>query len=167
MSTRRKLAWLAAVALALAIGVWLYVTYSPTRAVIRRFEDLAEALTFTEARGPLQSAIAAATVRDLLTDPVLLRTPLHGLDGSFSPSEATAQLVGVQSYFVMLVLEFADFTIAFPTRDTALVTVTGRLRGFSKSGEEIDEIRELHGTLVRADGSWRFSQCDVIDVVEK
>lgn len=164
---RAPRALLAAVAIALAAGVWLYTTRSPTRAVIRRFKELADAMTFTEARGPLQAAVAAANVRDLLADPVVLRTPVPGLNGTFTPSEATAQAIGVQGYFVMLVLEFADFRVTFPTRETAVVTVTGRLRGFSKSGEEVDEIRELHGAMTHDGGAWRFTRCEVFDVVEK
>jgi hypothetical protein len=103
----------------------------------------------------------------LFLEPCELKSPHEPLSGSYSRQEISAYAGSGRSHFSQLSLKFYDLHVAFPQEEVAQVNLTARLVGRSKTGEWVDEIRELDCLLKKTDRKWFFSQIEVIEVLKK
>ena len=103
----------------------------------------------------------------LFLEPCELKSPNESLSGSYTRQEISAYVGSARSHFFELNLKLYDLHVDFPEKEIAKVNLTARLIGRSKTGERMDEIRELDCLLKKTDRKWFFSQVEVIEVLKK
>ncbi len=72
-----------------------------------------------------------------------------------------------RAHFRELELRFLDFSISFPERERATVTVTAHLRGTLTPGDAVDEPRELRCQLMKIDGKWYLIRMEGVGVLRR
>jgi len=96
-----------------------------------------------------------------------LKVPDQSLSGTYTREEISTYAGSARSHVSQLDLRFYDLHIVFPEKEVAKVTLTARLTGRSRAGEQMDEIRELECLLKKIEKKWLFSQMEVIEVLKK
>lgn len=140
---------------------------SPTRQVLRRFEDLAALVSKSGPESPVQLAIKGQMLQEYFTQPAELRSGFYGMEGSLMPTDIASQTLAARNMFTTLTLRFPDVSVSFPQRDAATATLTARLHGVLSGGEAVEEIREMRCELRRVDRKWRFASCEFVNVLAK
>jgi len=164
-----KIKYLLAGVLMVIIGIVLASTIFPSeeKRVKKRFHLLSEWVSKSSEENPFTMLQKMKDISTLFLDPCELKFPHESLSGSYTRQEISAYAGSVRSHFSPIGLEFYDLHIAFPEREEAKVTLTARLTGKSKTGEQVDDIRELDCLMKKMDGKWFFSQIEVIEVLKK
>ncbi len=156
-------------ALIAIIAIILAVTVFPSeeKRVKKRFHLLSEWVSKSPEESPLTMLQKMKDMGTLFLEHCELKAPNESLSGSYTRQEISAYAASARSHFSQLDLKFYDLQITFPEKEVATVTLTSRLRGKSKAGEQVDEIRELECLLKKIDRKWFFSQIEVIEVLKK
>jgi hypothetical protein len=106
-------------------------------------------------------------IRLLFSEKVNLVVPYYNLAGDFSRQDVVNFATRARMSFLTISLRFYDLKIDLSERDTAKVDLTGRLKGFSSTREETDEVRELYCVLKKIGDRWLFSKIEVVEVLKK
>jgi len=164
-----KIKYLLAGVLFVIIGIVLAATVFPSeeKRVKKRFHLLSEWVSKSPEENPFTMLQKMKDIGTLFFEPCELKAPNESLSGSYTRQEISAYAGSVRSHFSQLGLKFYDLHIAFPQKEVAKVTLTARLIGKSKTGEQADEIRELECLLKKIDKKWFLSQIEVIEVLKK
>jgi hypothetical protein len=164
-----KIRYLLVGALIVIVGIVLVVTVFPSeeKRVKKRFHLLSEWVSKSPEEGSLTMLQKMKDIGTLFVEPCELKSPNESLSGSYTRQEISAYAGSARSYFSQLNLKLYDLHVVFPEKEVAQVNLTARLIGRSKTGEGVDEIRELDCLLKKVDGKWFFSQIEVIEVLKK
>jgi hypothetical protein len=164
-----KIRYLLVGALIVIVGIVLVVTFFPSeeKRVKKRFHLLSEWVSKSPEEGSLTMLQKMKDIGTLFVEPCELKSPNESLSGSYTRQEISAYAGSARSYFSQLNLKLYDLHVVFPEKEVAQVNLTARLIGRSKTGEGVDEIRELDCLLKKVDGKWFFSQIEVIEVLKK
>ena len=151
------------------IGVVLAVTVFPSeeKRVKKRFRLLSEWVSKRPEENPITMLQKMKDIGTLFLEPSELKAPNDSLSGSYTRQEISAYAGSVRSHFSQLDLKLYDLNVAFPEKEVAQVTLTARLIGKFKTGEQVDEIHELDCLMKKVDKKWFFSQIEVIEVLKK
>ena len=151
------------------VGIVLVVTVLPSeeKRVKKRFHLLAEWVSKSPEENSFTLLQRMKDIGTLFHEPCELKAPNESLSGSYTRQEISAYAGSARSHFFELHLKLYDLHVAFPEREVAKVTLTARLIGKTKTGEQMDEIRELDCLLTKTDRKWFFNQIDVIEVLKK
>ena len=151
------------------IGIILVVTVFPTeeKRVRKRLHLLSEWVSKSPEENPFTMLQKMKDIGTLFLDPCELKAPNESLSGSYTRQEISAYTGSARSHFSKLDFKFYDLHVTFPEKDVAKVTLTTRLVGKFKTGEQVDEIRELDCLLRKIDREWFFNQIEVIEVLKK
>jgi type II secretory pathway pseudopilin PulG len=147
-------------------GIWLFRP-SDEKQIKKRFRVLTEVVEKKPQESMLTLAAKATKLSSLFTSPCQLSTGSSFLDGTYQPTEVAQVIASLRSRFSDMSLRFTDITIELTEDDTADVLVTARLTGQASGGDRADEYRELRCILKKVDGTWLFSSCEVIRVLDK
>ncbi|MGI5868995.1 MAG: hypothetical protein ACOX9C_06105 [Kiritimatiellia bacterium] len=165
VNLRKALVAAAAVMLASAFLLWMLRDDEAGR-VRKRFDELADLAEVAPGAHIIATGLASSNLGELFTDPATLRTPLYDLGGgAYSRQQIVQNAAAIKGGCERLALEFIDLKTHFPSPDTAVSTVTIRVRGTHRAAGSFDETRELECRLVKEDGAWRFADCTVVDVL--
>ena len=151
------------------IGIVVAVTLFPSeeKRVKKQFHLLSE---YT-AKAPEENAFALLqkikNIKTLFDEQCELKAPSESLSGNYKREEISTYAGSARSYFSQLHLKFYDFHILFPEKEVAKVTLTSRLTGKSRAGEQVDETRELECVLKKIGKKWLFSAIEVVEVLKK
>jgi hypothetical protein len=161
--------YLLAGVLIVIIGIVLVVAVFPSeeKRVKKRFRLLSEWVSKSPEEGSLTMLQKMKDIGTLFLEPCELKSPNESLSGSYTRQEISVYAGSARSHFSQLNLKFYDLQVAFPEKEVAKVNLTARLIGRSKTGEQVDEIRELDCLLKKMDRNWFFSQIEVIEVLKK
>jgi hypothetical protein len=164
-----KIRYLLVGALIVIVGIVIVVTVFPSeeKRVKKRFHLLSEWVSKSPEEGSLTMLQKMKDIGTLFVEPCELKSPNESLSGSYTRQEISAYAGSARSYFSQLNLKLYDLHVVFPEKEVAQVNLTARLIGRSKTGEGVDEIRELDCLLKKVDGKWFFSQIEVIEVLKK
>ena len=151
------------------IGIVLAATVFPSeeKRVKKRFYLLSEWVSKSPEESALIMLQKMKDIGTLFLEPCELRSPNEFLSGSYTRQEISAYAGTARSHFSQLNLKLYDPHVDFPEKEVAKVNLTARLIGRSKTGERVDEIRELDCLLKKMDRKWFFSQIEVIEVLKK
>jgi hypothetical protein len=151
------------------IGVVLAVAVFPSeeKRVRKRVRLLSEWVSRPPEENPVTMLQKMKDISTLFLEPSELKAPDDSLSGSYTRQEISAYAGSARSHFFELDFKFYDLHVAFPEKVIAEVKLTARLTGKLKTGEEVDEIRELECLLKKVDKKWFFSQIEVIEVLKK
>lgn len=164
-----KIKYLLVGVLMVIIGIVLAATVFPSeeKRVKKRFYLLSEWVSKSPEEGALIMLQKMKDIGTLFLEPCELRSPNEFLSGSYTRQEISAYAGTARSHFSQLHLKLYDLHVDFPEKEVAEVNLTARLIGRSKTGERVDEIRELDCLLKKMDRKWFFSRIEVIEVLKK
>jgi hypothetical protein len=164
-----KIKYLLVGVLVVIIGIVVAAAVFPSeeRSVKKRFLLLSEWVSKSPEESSLTMLQKMKDIGTLFFEPCELKSPNESLSGSYTRQEISAYAGSARSYFSQLNLKLYDLHVVFPEKEMAQVNLTARLIGRSKTGEGVDEIRELDCLLKKMDRKWLFSQIEVIEVLKK
>jgi hypothetical protein len=156
-------------ALILLAGIWLIRVFWPSeeKRIQRAFDSLAEYARKSEGEAPLTAIQKIQRLQSLFGETCELQFPTYGISGSFARQDLSLMAARGRAHFQELELSFHDFSISFPEKEMASVTVTARLRGRMVRGEAVDEPHELRCHLRKIDGQWYFIRLEGVEVLKR
>ena len=119
-----------------------------------------------------ESSSAAALVvktnvlKNYFTDPCTLSVHRGFLQGTFNDVRIANEIMRVNMFFESSDLSYSDLVISVNTPE-AETTFTGRFQAVTKSGEKVDEVREIELKLRKIDKKWKISSAEVRKILEK
>jgi len=164
-----KIKYLLVGVLMVIIGIVLVVKVLPSeeKRVKKRFHLLSEWISKSPEENSFIMLQKMKDIGTLFLEPCELKAQNESLSGSYTRQEISAYAGSARSHFFELDFKFYDLHITFPEKVIAKVTLTARLIGKLKTGEQVDEIRELDCLLKKIDRKWFFNQIEVIEVLKK
>ncbi len=151
------------------IGIVLAVAVFPSeeKRVKNRFRLLSEWVSKSTEENPITMLQKAKDIGTLFLEPSELKASGDLPSGSFTRQEISAYAGRARLHFSEIDLKFYDLHVFFPEKEVAQVTLTARLIGKLKTGEQADEIHELDCLMKKVDNKWFFSQIEVNEVLKK
>lgn len=164
-----KIKYLLAGVLIVIVGIVLVFVVFPSeeKRVKKQFHLFSEWVSKSPEESSLTMLQKMKDIGTLFLEPCELKSPHESLSGNYTRQEISAYAGSARSYFSQLNLKFYDLQVAFPEKEVAQVNLTARVVGRSKTGEGVDEIRELDCLLKKMDRKWLFSQIEVIEILKK
>ncbi len=144
-----------------------YLFQSEEKRVRKQFDLLSEYVS----KEPDENAIAMANkmqkLGSLFGDSCELQVALELLSGIYTREEIASYAARARARFSRVSLEFYDLEVTFPERSVAKVTLTARLTGRTRAGEQMRDTRELECLLKMSEKKWLFTHIAVIEVLRK
>jgi len=157
----------AAVLLIAGILVAVYLSQSEEKRVKKQFDSLSEWVSKDADETAFTMARKTQNIGTLFTESCEFKAPFYSLSGSYTPDDISSYAAQARLGFSRVSLHFYDLDIDFLEKTSAKVMVTGRLKGESKGGERLDEVREVHCVMKKIDNTWLFNEIEVIEVLKK
>ncbi|OGP53926.1 MAG: hypothetical protein A2162_03885 [Deltaproteobacteria bacterium RBG_13_52_11b] len=158
---------IALVVVGLGLLVTVYFSQSEEKRVRKQFDLLSEYVS----RDPDENTIAMAhnmqKLGSLFGDSCELKIAVEFLSGTYTREEIASYAARARARFPKLSLEFLDLEITFPENGFAKVSLTARLTGRTRAGEQMRETRELECLLKKIEKKWLFNNIEVIEVLRK
>jgi hypothetical protein len=151
------------------LGLFAVVYFSPSeeKRVRKQFDLLSEYVS----RDPDENTIAMAhkmqKLGSLFDDSCDLKIAVEVLSGTYTREEIASYAARGRARFSKLSLGFHDLEVTFPESGVAKVSLTARLTGRTRAGEQMRETRELECLLKKSEKKWLFSNIEVIEVLRK
>jgi len=167
-----KTRYLIIIFLILLLGIFLfkYIKSGEGKKVKKAFKLLSNYVEKKPDEDLFSSMNRIKNISRLFLEPCVFKIeedPLYCFSGHFTRDEIGGYALRGRSYFLELSLEFDDFKIEFPDRETAHVLLRGRLTGKSKIGENIEEVRQLLCILKKVENNWLFQHFEVNEILKK
>jgi ketosteroid isomerase-like protein len=137
--------------------LWWRLHPSEEKVVAKRVNQFAECVSKSEGEGNAAMALRMNSLPGFLADRVSIEVQSQFVDGTYDSSELASHIARARTMCAQLKLTFHDVKVAVNGPDTATATFTARLTARSKSGDSQSETREIHATLKKTDGKWRFT----------
>ena len=144
-----------------------FLVQTDEKKIRAQFGLLAEWISKEPDESPVTTSHNIQHIATLFADPCAFKADIISFTGSYTPDEI-AGFVG-RSRFSMtyLTLKFYDLDIIFVQEGVAQATVTAKLTGKTRSGDILEATHELKTVLTKTEGTWRFSQVEVVEVLKK
>ena len=119
-----------------------------------------------------ESAFALARRLDhmaaLFADRVELKVPRYELSGTHTRREIVNLAARARMAFSQTTLKFHDVSVAISEEGMGKVSATGRLKGMSVNGDNVDEIQDLELIFQKGgEGRWLITAIEVVEVLKK
>jgi Flp pilus assembly pilin Flp len=135
--------------------------------VRKQFTQLAERVSKEPDESLVTTSYNIQHIAMLFADPCIFKADIIAFSGSYTPDEISGFAGRSRFYLAHLSLTFYDLNIAFLEEGVAQVMVTARVTGKTKGGDDINTTHELKTVLTETEGEWRFSQVEVVEVLQK
>ncbi len=155
--------------LVLLTGIWLRARFSESeeKQVRRRFDRLSEWVSKDSGETIVTAARKVRSIASIFAHDCSVVTEEPSLSGAWGREDIANRATQIRSSFTDFRLRFYDLDVAFVGRDSASALFTGRVTGWTRYQERVDESREVTCTLVRVDGEWVLTRIEVVAVLEK
>ena len=158
---------IAGLVLAAAIVAYFIFSQSEAEKIKKQFTFIAEKLEKSDKENPLIAAANANKIQEVFTEPFTIHAPAYDVSREVSTDEISPIVLSTRTQYAQMTLKFYDYSIDFPAKDTANVSVTEVLRGKLTSGEYVEDINELSCKINKVDGVWLITEIEVVEVLEK
>lgn len=169
LSRWKKWIWLMLIIGAAVLG-WRCLGGGEEQKLRRTFSDLGGAVS--KGTGAVANLSVLGTLDNLdklLADSLTLQVSAdedYGLAGTYSRSEAKANIARMRQVCKSLKVNFSDIKIRTKTATAATIDATVRAVA-TFDGGKVEEVRLLTCQLVKQEGSWRFQSFVERQVLEK
>jgi len=155
--------------LAAIIGIWAVLHFSPSekKRVKKQFDLLSEWASKEPDENVFTMAKKTQNIGTLFAGNCRIKVDMASLSGNYTPEEISSYAAQARLQFSEVSLRFYDLSVEFPEADMAEIILTARLKGNSKDGEYVHEIRELACVLRKIENRWLFTGIEVVEVLEK
>ena len=158
---------IAIVAVGLCLFAVLYFSPSEEKRVRKQFDLLSEYVSKDSDENTIAMAHKMQKLGSLFGDSCELKIAVEVLSGTYTREEIVSYAARGRARFSKLSLEFLDLEVTFPEHGVAKVSLTARLTGRTRAGEQMHETRELESLLKKTGKKWLFSNIEVIEVLRK
>jgi hypothetical protein len=158
---------IALVAVGLCLFAVLYFSPSEEKKVRKQFDLLSEYVSKDSNENAIAMANKMQKLGSLFGDSCELQVAVELLSGTYTREEIASYAARARTRFQKVSLGFHDLEVTFPENGVAKVTVTARLTGQTRAGEQIRETRELECLLKKRENKWLFNHIEVIEVLRK
>jgi len=166
MVNRKQVIAIAVIAAVILGGTfWLFPT--DKRKIKKHFKALSEMALKEGDEPPLAQAKPMRMAPDLFADSCRLFYPARDVEGEFSAEQMGRYAARARQNFKELHLDFYDMAIHISEGGMADVSTTARLSGLTLRGEASETTNELDVSLSKIDGEWRFTEFEIVEVLEK
>jgi hypothetical protein len=164
-----KIRYMVIVGALLAAGIIAFVIFSQSEEakVRKQFGVLAEKMEKTEKETPLVAAARANKIKELFAETCTVHAPAYSFSREISSQDLPSLVIATRSRYSKISLEFYDFIIEFPAKDSAHVNLTANMTGKLRSGEYVDDVHELKCNLTKTEDTWLFREIEVVEVLKK
>jgi hypothetical protein len=164
-----RIKYLAIAVLVVILGIWaaLHFFQSEEKKVKKQFHLLSNWASKEAGENTFTMAQKTRNIGKLFAEHCELKADLISFSGRYTPEEIYSYAASARFRFSNLSLQFYDFNVAFPEEGIARVTLTGRLKGRTTTGEDVDETHELECALKKIDNKWLFSYVEVVEALKK
>jgi hypothetical protein len=164
-----KIKYIVAAGVVLVAGIIAFVIFSQSEEekVKKQFSVLAEKMKKTEKETPLVAAGKANRIKELFAETCTVFAPAYSLSREISSQDLPSLVIATRSRYSKISLEFYDFIIEFPAKDSAHVNLTASMTGKLTSGEYVDDVHELKCKLKKTEDIWLFREIEVVEVLKK
>ena len=151
------------------IGAVAFVFFfqSEESKVKKQFKSLSEKVSKKPGDKKLAMAVKAKQLQTLFAENCGLSVPSYAISGNYTPQDVSDLALAAFSQYSRISLKFYDMNIEITEDGIAKVLVTANLTGKLTTEEYVDETHELECTLKKVESSWLFSDCEVVEVLEK
>ena len=168
MVSRKSLIFLLAVLFAAgAVFFWIHRKKDDRRMILENLRILERLVSVKEGDNRRSLLAMIRDVRNILENPCELALDEGGISGAYTPPEISNLVLRFQAQVVRARLSFHDVNIVFLKKGVADITCTGHLKGRIRTGERLDEFRELRIEVVKTDGGWKFTRFQTVEALEK
>ena len=158
---------IAGLVLVAAIVAYFILSQSEAEKIKKQFAFIAEKLEKSDKENPLIAAANANKLKEVFTEPFTIHAPAYDVSREVSTDEISPIVISMRARYSQITLTFYDYSIDFPAKDTANVSVTEVLRGKLTSGEYVEDINELSCKIKKIDDFWLITEIEVVEVLEK
>lgn len=134
---------------------------------IRRMlnELCADAAKSQEKSSPAALLLKTNVLKNYFTDPCNLSVHRGVLYGSYTDVRAANEIMRANLFLQSSTLSISDLFITINMPD-AEVTFTGRFQATLKSGDRVDEVREVELKLRKVEKKWKISAAEIHKIME-
>ena len=165
MVTRRNIVLL--LVCLLGIGAVVFFFPSEKKRIRKQFATLSR---WAEKEGQENQLIMGRKIQKLravLADTIHVEAPAYEASGTYAAGEMAQRATIGRSRYPQISLTFFDMEIDVLDAHTAKVLTTARLTGTSPEDESIHETHEIECALQKIEGTWVFTEFEVVDVLKK
>jgi hypothetical protein len=153
------------------VGLGLLATCTLFQSEEKRVRKQFDLLSEYVSKEPEENAIAMANkmqkLGSLFGDSCELQVSVEALSGTYTREEIASYAARARARFSKVSLGFHDVEVTFPEKGVAKATLTARLTGQTRAGEQMRETRELECLLKKSEKEWLFTHIGVIEVLRK
>jgi len=158
---------IALIAVGLCLFAVLYLSPSEEKKVRKQFDLLSEYVSKDSNENAIAMANKMQKLGSLFGDSCELKIAVELLSGTYTREEIASYAARARARFSKVSLGFHDLEVTFPENGVAKVTLTARLTGQTRAGEQMRETRELECLLEKKEKKWRLNRIEVIEVLRK
>ena len=144
-----------------------YLFQSDEKRVRNQFDLLSEYVSKDADENAISMANKMQKLSSLFGDSCELQVSVELLSGTYTREEIASYAARARARFSKVSLEFYDPEVTFPEKGVAKVTLTARLTGRTRAGEQMRDTREIECLLKKTDKNWLFTHIAVIEVLRK
>jgi ketosteroid isomerase-like protein len=157
-------------AVAVVLGVLAYFCFFPSEE--KKIKKQLALLSEYGSKPGTESALALArrlnALGSLFTDKVDLKMPAYDISGTHTRQDIINLAARAGMVFCGMKLKFDGVSVGISPDGRARVSATGRLKGKSPGGENVEEAREVEFVLQKdGGGQWLFVAAEVVEVLKK
>jgi hypothetical protein len=152
--------------LCLVVALGLYFFPSKEKRVKKQLNNLTEYASKKRNEPTLKTLTKTARVSGIFAENCILKISNPKIEGNCSRKEIMDRVNMVKNSFSRLKVSFYDITIHFTADTSAVVLLTMRLLGKSKT-EEFREVREVKLKMQEIRGKWLISGVELVEVLER
>ncbi len=165
---KTRIAVLIAAVLALGgLSLW-YLNYdSPEAQVKRTLRQLCELANKAEQENAAVAALKINSTDKVFAPRCVIDVGHELADGTMTPTEITSMLARYRGVFQQVRVETRDVSIHIQSPEEATASFTGFLKGVTRGGGQLDEVRDLTCQLEKRDGRWLINRIAIREVLQR
>lgn len=156
------------VAVAAAVGIYFIFFRETEEQKIRRMLNnlCIDCAKSKESSSAVSLIVKTDTLKNYFADPCSLSVYKGFMQGNFSDVRAANEIMRANLFFKSSDLSYYDLHITVDG-DEASVGFSGRFQAVLKSGERIDEVRDVSLQLCKIDNKWKIKSAEVQKILQR
>ena len=153
----------------LAAGIIAFYVFwlSEEAKIKRRFKFVEKKIEKTGQESPIVSAAKANRIREVCAETLKIHAPAYSFSRDLPSGELSGIVFSTRSRYSEISLNFYDFVIDIPGKDTAQVNVTASMKGKLTTGELVEDLHELKCKVQKIEDNWRLEEIEIVEVLKK
>lgn len=145
------------------VSTFLWFYQNDEAKIKKRFETLAEKIEKNPDETELSAALKSRSISELFEKTVDIQFPSHLISKAFEKTDISANVMVARGRYSEISVKFYDLNIKFPKDGLADVYLSATVDARLTSGEQDNEVHNLHCTLKKIDKDWFFTKIKEVE----